>query len=329
MRRYCFIFIVLLFCAVSMQAQNGPTGDDSKVRRQIVEFLESGEKAETEGSQTLAENYFQQAANLLGSLSESGTLVYKTLSGRRVQAVKFLRDKGFVAQKTVQKPQPAPEKPQKEAARPEVRVDTVYIVREEQPVQQKEQEIKTINIKVENVLPVRNEPAEVARTAAPVTPAVPARQRPSVFVLASVSPLPALSGGLMAGAVGRVGGYAKFSSDWRFAKPAYECMSDGSTSFGTVWTTGARCVSSLAATAGVCFAAGKWLIPYVGAGYGKKDLLWEDSSGDMVRVSDYSFRGVAAEAGLIGRIGKFALSAGVGTVGFKVLRLDFGVGIVF
>ena len=319
-RRYCYILLMALLCALNLQAQDRSSADDSKTRKQIVEMLEAGEKAEAEGSQALAENYFQQAANLLGGISEGGTLIYKTLSGRRVQAVKFLREKGFGVQKAVAPitiPAPAPSPAPKTS-----RVDTIYII--------KESEVQPVNLKVEHVMQVINK-VEMVRpdtyTPAPASVDETSSRRPSVFVLASVSPIPTLSYGLMACVCDKIGGYFKFSSNWNFAKADYECQSDGSTDFGTVWTTGESLCTSMMASAGVCIEAREWLIPYLGFGYGKDELLWEDTSGSMVRVEDYSSRGIALEAGVIGKIGKLALSAGVGTVAFKTMCLELGVGL--
>ena len=71
-----------------------------------------------------------------------------------------------------------------------------------------------------------------------------------------------------------------------------------------------------------------WLYGYAGAGYGYADVWWEDYFGEWMRVTDLSAKGIAAEGGLIFKVGPVSLSAGVSTTAFKYSELEVGIGIM-
>ena len=50
---------------------------------------------------------------------------------------------------------------------------------------------------------------------------------------------------------------------------------------------------------------------------------------ELVKNTDHSATGIAAEVGAIGRLGKFAVSVGFQTVGFKYHELSAGLGFFF
>ncbi|MBR2486404.1 MAG: hypothetical protein IKB46_01250 [Paludibacteraceae bacterium] len=68
---------------------------------------------------------------------------------------------------------------------------------------------------------------------------------------------------------------------------------------------------------------------YVGAGYGMRELLWEKSNGDWVKYNPTSASGVSAAAGVIGSVAGVTLTAGVNTIQFKYLEIEFGIGYTF
>ena len=68
---------------------------------------------------------------------------------------------------------------------------------------------------------------------------------------------------------------------------------------------------------------------YVGAGYGMRELFWEKRNGDWVKYAPTSVAGVSAGVGVIGSIAGVTLTAGVNTIQFKSLELEFGVGYTF
>ena len=127
----------------------------------------------------------------------------------------------------------------------------------------------------------------------------------------------------------KAGAYIGFSSNFHSAVTTYECRSDGSTSSGRIWTSGASRISSMKFTVGVCARLGDVLIPYFGLGYGQRTLAWEDSAGRWAKVVDCSHRGFALESGLMVRWGDILFSAGCGTVAFGCCSFDVGLGYCF
>ena len=90
-------------------------------------------------------------------------------------------------------------------------------------------------------------------------------------------------------------------------------------------TTKAR----MSITAGYLRQIIKPLYAYIGAGYGNRVLAWETIDGELVKNTDHSATGVAAELGAIGRLGQFAVSVGFQTVNFKYHELSAGIGFFF
>ena len=151
-----------------------------------------------------------------------------------------------------------------------------------------------------------------------------------VIAMASVSVMPQLSYGLMLGYVKKFGGYAKFRSDFHFGQAAYECNKFGEIDGGgLLWADGQQRKTRLQATGGVLFRLTKWCYPYVGAGYGTRSVQWQDYEGQWAQVSDYSCKGIAAEAGVILKIGPVAVSAGYSSTAFKYSELELGIGVMF
>lgn len=151
-----------------------------------------------------------------------------------------------------------------------------------------------------------------------------------ILAMGSVAVMPQMSYGLMLGYVKKFGGYIKFRSDFNFAQASYQCNSIGEIDGGGyMWSSGARRQSRLQATGGVLFRAAKWLYPYAGVGYGSRSVHWQDWEGNWAQVSDYSCAGVAAEAGLILKLGPVAVSAGVSNTAFKFTELEVGLGVMF
>lgn len=151
----------------------------------------------------------------------------------------------------------------------------------------------------------------------------------NIMAMASVSVFPQPSYGLMLGYVRKVGGYAKFRSDFGSADPSYECYSDGTTDSGCFWASGSQKKTRVQATAGLLLRATGNVFPYIGAGYGSRGVYWEDASDQWAQVADYSCKGIAAEAGLIFKIGQVAFSAGVSSTAFKYVEAEVGIGLMF
>lgn len=160
--------------------------------------------------------------------------------------------------------------------------------------------------------------------------------RPQFIILADIS-LPAMSYGLMAGAMsayrpGRIswGGYAHFNSNFNSASAEYSCTSDGTMpGGGRFWPGEGSCNASLRATGGVLAGINRWFTLYGGIGYGYNRLMWEDVEGRWTEVSDFSYKGISAETGVTVSWNHLTAGLGVSTVSFRTVHLGVSVGIRF
>lgn len=169
---------------------------------------------------------------------------------------------------------------------------------------------------------------EAAASEKKVKPA-PQPVKPAIMVAPTVGIVPGLSYGLMAGYVGKIGVYGKFRSNFVSTGSTYDCTSDGKAGTDYIWTSGNTKVSLMSATAGVLYPIGKSVYPYVGVGYAKRELAWEDVDGEWARVKDASVAGLGLEGGVMLRFGMFGIHAGVNTAGFKYLGADAGIALFF
>lgn len=155
-----------------------------------------------------------------------------------------------------------------------------------------------------------------------------------MLVMAEVGYHPSqLSYGGMIGFVRKNGAYVKFRSDFGSASADLECDDSGALTSGgestPYYKEGVTQKARLSVTAGYLRQLWKPVYLYAGAGYGSRTLAWETVEGELVKNTDHSAVGVAAELGVIGRLGKFALSVGFHTVNFKHHEVTVGVGIIF
>lgn len=151
------------------------------------------------------------------------------------------------------------------------------------------------------------------------------------FILLAEISAPDLSYGLRAGLKGRTfGGYLAFRSNFVKASSDYACYSDGTLENGSIfWPGGAEKTTSMTVSAGLLVQTAPWLILYAGAGYGNRQLTWQDIDGCWAEVSDWSAKGLSAETGAIFRWNRLAFSAGVSSVRFRTCNATFGVGFCF
>lgn len=127
----------------------------------------------------------------------------------------------------------------------------------------------------------------------------------------------------------RFGGYLKFRSNFKASGYSYDCSADGTTESGYIWTSGRSRISKLSLSAGGAIRCGERLFVCMGAGYGRRLLLWEDSSGEWARVEGSSRSGLVTEVGALMRLGRFAVYTGVSAIGFRYLDAEIGVGLNF
>lgn len=128
------------------------------------------------------------------------------------------------------------------------------------------------------------------------------------------------------------GGYIHAKSDFQFGIPIVgTCDEHGKVDDLQLWLTGEETRKSrFSITAGALFKVCSPLYIYTGAGYGSRILAWQSSNKtDYYKVEPSSFTGIEAEAGIIVRLGIFALSAGVQTNQFEYFEANAGIGVLF
>ena len=153
------------------------------------------------------------------------------------------------------------------------------------------------------------------------------------LVMAEVGYHPSqISFGAMVGIVSKNGAYLRFRSDFGSASTELECDDTGALANGTgtpYYKEGVTNKARMSITAGYLRQIINPLYAYIGAGYGNRVLAWETIDGELVKNTDHSATGVAAELGAIGRLGQFAVSVGFQTVNFKYHELSAGIGFFF
>ncbi len=151
------------------------------------------------------------------------------------------------------------------------------------------------------------------------------------FSIIASAAFPHPTAGLMLGLQYRGwGGYVKGMSNFTKAQSTYTCLSDSTLPDGSeFWGGGQNRLEIKSLTAGAMLPIIKNLSIYAGAGAGKWSLSWMDVDGDWANVSDISYKGVAAEAGIAANWKSLLFSAGVTTVKFKTIQVNLGVGVRF
>ncbi len=139
-----------------------------------------------------------------------------------------------------------------------------------------------------------------------------------------------ISYGLMVGAIKNFGAYVRFQSNYEFEKEDFSVNSSGSiVGGGYIWPTGTSKIQTIRTTLGTIIRVHKICYPYAGFGYGYNKYFYEDISGGWGLVTDFSQIGAAFEAGVILKAGPMSISAGTGTIMFKTMSFDIGLGVMF
>lgn len=126
-----------------------------------------------------------------------------------------------------------------------------------------------------------------------------------------------------------IGAYANYRSDFRKNEYSYTCTSEGDTEYGRIWATGESRVSRTVATAGLAMWTSRRFGFYAGAGLSSSTRCWEDISGEWAKVEDKSYRGVAADGGILLTFKPMALSVGVVSDFRGYVDVQIGVGVRF
>lgn len=126
-----------------------------------------------------------------------------------------------------------------------------------------------------------------------------------------------------------IGAYANYRSDFRKNEYSYTCTSEGDTEYGRIWATGESRVSHTVATAGLAVWTSRRFGFYAGAGLSSSTRCWEDISGEWAKVEDKSYRGVAADGGILLTFKPMALSVGVVSDFRRYVDVQIGIGVRF
>lgn len=159
---------------------------------------------------------------------------------------------------------------------------------------------------------------------------VSAQITPPFNTLSSHTSIPT-SYGVMVGVAKRVGGYVGIRSNFIFTKPTLYVHSYDDLASPTDLTR----ISDITAVGGFLIRVNKSLYTYAGAGYGFDRHIYGNyyrgngMPSEWCLVEDLSPEGYAFETGLISKVGPIAISAGICTIMFKTLSIDFGLGVMF
>lgn len=124
----------------------------------------------------------------------------------------------------------------------------------------------------------------------------------------------------------RFGVYADFNDIMLPKKSDYSCTSDGTTSYGRIWTTGEERGSLFSVTGGGTAVLYRHWSLYAGAGYGDWSYQWQDVDGLWAEVSDQSYKGLVLETGIAYQLfPPLRISIGVQTLGFNRYTLKIGL----
>lgn len=154
--------------------------------------------------------------------------------------------------------------------------------------------------------------------------------------------------GAMIGMASTAGFYLHARTDFGSVATSKACDDTGmltSGGEGAPYYTGSTKKARLSATAGYVqrltlnnpfkYGGMGGLYAFAGAGYGYRTLAWESSANgintqtEWIENSDHSAKGIAAEIGVIGRFGSFAVSMSYHTVSFKYHEAAIGLGLFF
>ena len=90
--------------------------------------------------------------------------------------------------------------------------------------------------------------------------------------------------------------------------------------------TGESCSNRLSAMAGMVLWVDGLVYLKIGAGYGSRVKSWYTADGSLVKISDDSFSGIDATAGILFNLKGFSFSIDAFTTNFKIVEAKIGLG---
>ena len=150
------------------------------------------------------------------------------------------------------------------------------------------------------------------------------------------------SGGVMIGRVARWGYYAKFRSSFMFASENGYFDKDGAhlNGYGNISSydlqsvlTSTKRNMELVADLGMMFNMSRNtkypVCLYLGGGFGMRKQMWEINNNNWVRYAPTSHIGFSGDFGILASLKGFIIEAGVNTINFQYLEVQFGLGYMF
>jgi opacity protein-like surface antigen len=129
----------------------------------------------------------------------------------------------------------------------------------------------------------------------------------------------------MVGTVKRYGLYGKLKTDFNFNS---NCDYSTNSEYDNYFMKDAK-NGRYSFTGGMLFRLNNPLSIYTGFGYGRRWLNWISTSGNTCNLSNYSYKGLEMESGVLYKLKELYLNIGLQTNSFTYLEMDFGVGINF
>ena len=184
--------------------------------------------------------------------------------------------------------------------------------------------------------PLPTQPAPLAGEAAPTPQALEGRpvrwkrprERWHALLMANVGIEASPAVGLRAAVMRRHGAYVLLQTDLH-AQPGTQgdCARNGQTADGgTPYYTGTTRQARRYLMAGAIHRVAGEFCLYEGIGYGRRTVAWETVEGTLLRNTHYSAEGISAEAGIVYRWPRIAISAGAMTIAGKHWEATVGVG---
>ena len=202
-------------------------------------------------------------------------------------------------------------------------------------------------VQEEKVLPQRQEVAVIGAATLPKAeldvvrdesldapapkPFSPKKETVKVVALVTSSFAPEFVPGMFVSVGKKWGVVAGIQSNFLGVKEDYLATSDGSRlgSDGFIWPGGSSKTTHLSVTGGVSYFFSDYAGVYASAGYGYRNIYWDDADGQWARIEDLSARGVVLSGGVLLGWRHFSLSLGLSTVSFHTLGATLGLGVQF
>ncbi|MDR1200973.1 MAG: hypothetical protein LBL58_04970 [Tannerellaceae bacterium] len=145
--------------------------------------------------------------------------------------------------------------------------------------------------------------------------------------------------GITIGGVGeRFGWYVRFKTNMSFQSSDYEFSGKRFNREGEFKNNHKKKTNSYAATAGLLIKCTPWLYTSVGAGYGKRDLLYqytrlnndlEELETEWYKKMDSSYNGASIDLDFMLHFGFLYVNVGCNTLNFEYVDLNAGIGVFF